>query len=166
MELRFQRENRNNDCWELLIHLKMRFRNLRTLFDLKQEIWYKKMIFDNAYGHFTKNSMKNFSTLFNFKFNFRPAPNFTKLFLTWILWNRTCSFICAMICSWGRLRWCSFCQITKKIRRNRKFRVKNENLWDFFKMFLDHWIKLYNLQTTVFGHIIVFWKPYFRHCDP
>ena len=37
-ELRFQRRNRNKDCWELIIHLKIRYHNLRPLLDLKQVI--------------------------------------------------------------------------------------------------------------------------------
>ena len=127
---------------------------------------YQKFDSRERFRSFYENFDQKFPDRSRFKFNFRPAPNFTKLFVTWILWNKTCSLICAMTRSWGRLRWCSFCQITKKIRRNRKFRVKNENFWIFFKWFLDHWIKPYNLQRKVFGHIIIFWKPYFRHVYP
>ena len=57
-------------------------------------------------------------------------------------------------------------EITKKIRQNRKFRVEKWNFRIFLKLFPDHWNMLYNLQLKVFGHINVFWKPYFRHVYP
>ena len=47
-------------------------------------------------------------------------------------------------------------QIMKKIRENRKFRAEKYDFRLFQKLFLDHWINLYNLQTKVFGYTGVF----------
>ena len=57
-------------------------------------------------------------------------------------------------------------QITKKLRENRKFRTKKYFFSFFENLFLDHWNELYNIQSKVFSHKSVFWKPYFRHWHP
>ena len=57
----------------------------------------------------------------------------------------------------------SKCEITKKLSENRKFSTEKWKFWIFKKLFLDHWDKLHNLQTKVFGHTSLFWKPYFRY---
>ena len=66
----------------------------------------------------------------------------------------------------GSLRAESKIEITKKLRENRKFWTEKYGFRFFKNCFLDLWIKLYNLQTKVFGQAGVFWKPYFRHWHP
>ena len=58
----------------------------------------------------------------------------------------------------------SYGQITKKFSENRNFWTEKLNFRFFQNWILDHWIKLYNLQTKVFGHTGVFWKALFSAC--
>ena len=131
----------NYDCSEesviitaenYLQHLETSKHTLWTLLDVKQKKLNQKFDSWKRFRSFYENFDQKFPDLSRFKSNFLLAPNFTNLFVTWILWNRTRSFICAMIRSWGRLRSGSFGQITKKIWQNRKFLDEKWFFW-FFK---------------------------------